>query len=348
MKINDEFIAIPDAAPVKDSTPHNESNATNGTAEAIERFFTVLAERQNGRENDLSDLTWAMCQASDAFKAAFVRFFFPTLDPDTVESIDREVATDGARPDFALTCKDGTQYLVEVKIWNRNQHFGQYEEAFGIPSDRLGYIVNYALHVEGYTVHTWEVFYKYLADKAPADERDVWAGYRAYVKTTCWIFDRTTPIRPHDEDFEDAFTQLIARAISRVSDEKVECELYGNRSRNLITGDNIGREFHFRRTDGTVGDTRGSFVVYDYDKDMPAVYIAFKSHDNWGGPFTRHFDTDEKAATLNRDHVNAYWEGGALWVELDPAEFFACPTIEGQEEILRRFLRDVVTTLVDA
>ena len=171
---------------------------------------------------------------------------------------------------------------MEVKIWNRNQHFGQYEEAFGIPSERLGYIVNYALHVEGYTVHTWEVFYKYLADKAPADERDVWAGYRAYVKTTCWIFDRTTPIRPHDEDFEDAFTQLIARAISRVSDEKVECELYGNRSRNLITGDNIGREFHFRRTDGTVGDTRGSFVVYDYDKDMPAVYIAFKSHDQLG------------------------------------------------------------------
>ncbi len=79
----------------------------------------------------------------------------------------------------------------------------------------------------------------------------------------------------------------------------------------------------------------------------PSISLS-KVTTNWGGPFTRHFDTDEKAATLNRDHVNAYWEGGALWVELDPAEFFACPTIEGQEEILRRFLRDVVTTLVDA
>ncbi len=348
MNTNDELIVMSDSTQPEETTQHDESTATDETTEAIKRFFTVLAERQGGRENDLSDLTWAMCQASDAFKAAFVRFFFPALDPDTVENIDREVATDGARPDFALTCKDGTQYLVEVKIWNRNQHFGQYEKAFDIPSERLGYIVNYALRVEGYTVHTWEEFYKYLADKAPADERDVWAGYRAYVKTTCWIFDRTTPIRPHDEDFENAITQLISRAISTVGDEKVACELYGNRSRNLITGDNIGREFQFRQTDGTVGDTWGSFAVYNYNGDTPAIYVAFKRYDNWGGPFTRCFDTDEKVARLDRDHVNAFWEGNALWVELDPAEFFACPTIEGQEEILRRFLYDVITTPVEA
>lgn len=328
-----------------------EKNATANTPaetlhepSAVEQFFTMLAQRQNGHENDLSDLTWAMCQASNAFKAAFVRFFFPSLDPATVESIEREVTYNDARPDFVLTCQDGTQFLVEVKIWNRDQHFGQYDKAFNIPSERLGYIVNYELHMDKYTVHTWEEFYKYLADKAPAEECDVWAGYRAYVKETCWIFDRITPLRPHDKDFTDTIIRLFSQAITSIDEENVKCWLYGNRNHNLITNGNVGCEFQLRRTDVTQNDIWGAFIVYDYDKDHPCIYIAFKNEDNWGREFTRHFDTDEKASKFSHNNVSAFWESNALWIELDPTEFFACPTIEGQEKILHNFLYNTLTT----
>ena len=41
----------------------------------IKSFFSNLADRRR-KENDLSDITWAMCQASPAFQKAWLHFFF--------------------------------------------------------------------------------------------------------------------------------------------------------------------------------------------------------------------------------------------------------------------------------
>ena len=67
-------------------------------------FFRLLADRFR-RENDLSDVSWAICEASGAFRRMWIRFFFgEALDPEAVTRIEREVASDdrGSRVDFLL------------------------------------------------------------------------------------------------------------------------------------------------------------------------------------------------------------------------------------------------------
>lgn len=39
-----------------------------------------------------------------------------------------------------------------------SHHFGQYETAYGVPKERLGYITNYRCKKEGYVIKNWEPF----------------------------------------------------------------------------------------------------------------------------------------------------------------------------------------------
>ena len=93
-----------------------------------EEFISNLSFRLN-KENDLSDITWAMCETSDLFLTEFLAFFFPNVDFDEV-TLQREVANDDSRPDFYFEYNDKI-YLIECKIWDRNHHFAQYTKRFG-------------------------------------------------------------------------------------------------------------------------------------------------------------------------------------------------------------------------
>ena len=154
-------------------------------------FFNNLAQRF-GKENDLSDITWTMCQASPAFMGLWVHFFFPELDLSTIESIDREISDsigEGSRVDFLITVEGEKPYLIEVKIWDQNHHFGQYEKAYGIEKERLGYITNYPHRQEGYDVKQWKDFYHYLstAPNIPEEESSLIAAYCEYLRNVCGI-----------------------------------------------------------------------------------------------------------------------------------------------------------------
>ena len=100
-------------------------------------------------ENDLSNITVALCNSNKLFCSLFVHFFFPDLEIDNIDDIQREVPDEnamGSRVDILIRLRDEDQpYIIEVKIGDKNHHFGQYEEAYNIPSCRLGYIVNYNL-----------------------------------------------------------------------------------------------------------------------------------------------------------------------------------------------------------
>ena len=93
------------------------------------------------KENDLSDITWALCNASHKFKEVFLKFFFPEIQisPDVV--IEREISKDDSRPDFVI--HNGSElYIIENKINDQAHHFGQYEKAFKVTPERFGYIAN--------------------------------------------------------------------------------------------------------------------------------------------------------------------------------------------------------------
>lgn len=68
-------------------------------------FFQVLAERMN-KENDLSDITYALCTADEKFRDFFFEFCFD--EKISVEDINREYAVKNSRPDFYLKkCRIG-------------------------------------------------------------------------------------------------------------------------------------------------------------------------------------------------------------------------------------------------
>ena len=52
-------------------------------------FFRFLSDKFR-KENDLSDITWAMCQSCESFRQYFLKFFFPEIQLDEDISIERE------------------------------------------------------------------------------------------------------------------------------------------------------------------------------------------------------------------------------------------------------------------
>ena len=105
--------------------------------EALSAFFSVLAERAY-RENDLSDVTYALLEANRAFRQFFLDFFFPHegLEGEKVV-IEREHVIGDSRPDFWI--RNGNEvYLVEVKIWDGGHHFEQYHKILGEEGSKDG------------------------------------------------------------------------------------------------------------------------------------------------------------------------------------------------------------------
>ena len=58
--------------------------------------------------------------------------------------IEREIAANDSRPDFVIYNGEET-YLIENKINDHNQHFGQYDKTFNVAPERFGYIANYVI-----------------------------------------------------------------------------------------------------------------------------------------------------------------------------------------------------------
>lgn len=95
--------------------------------EALSAFFSALAERAY-KENDLSDVTYALLEANNAFRQFFLDFFFPHEGLEGVKVvIEREHVIGDSRPDFWIRNRNEV-YLVEVKIWDGGHHFEQYHK----------------------------------------------------------------------------------------------------------------------------------------------------------------------------------------------------------------------------
>jgi hypothetical protein len=170
----------------------NRFNAMkNDTESMIIKFLEDLSQYYH-QENDLSNITCSICNTSENFKSKFLKFFFPKIDIDDVCEISREVPdcrNAGCRVDIYISMQnDETPYIIEVKIYDFHHHFGTYDHAYQIPKERFGYITNYICREgidQGYSVKTWEDFYKYLLNFDDNDE--ITNGYIQYLKNTCDI-----------------------------------------------------------------------------------------------------------------------------------------------------------------
>jgi hypothetical protein len=117
----------------------------------VKEFISGLVERFN-KENDLSDVTYAMCRASGKFRRFFLKYCFDKkIDTDdlTREFDDKKSSI----PDFYFH-ESGNERIIEVKIYDGNQHFEQYEKDF--PGAEFSFIANYDANYKFGNDSGWE------------------------------------------------------------------------------------------------------------------------------------------------------------------------------------------------
>lgn len=144
---------------------------------SISRFFEALAERKYN-ENDLSDLTYALCNANDEFRKFWLQFCFDE-DIDT-NDLRREYQEGFSRPDFFFHDLNNQERIIEVKIYDRNQHFEQYEKKF--PEACYAFIANYTYEpVKKWKIKTWNCFCEQL-EHSDLLKNEFINGYVKYLK----------------------------------------------------------------------------------------------------------------------------------------------------------------------
>lgn len=263
----------------------------------LSAFFSALAERAY-KENDLSDMTYALLEANKTFRQFFLDFFFPNegLVGNQVV-IEREHAVGEDRPDFWIRT-GGEVYLVEVKIWDGGHHFEQYHEILKKEGSRngrwarLGYIANYSLRDVnvcaggtnrkaseiGCGLHTWEEFEKRL-EQYDCFSNPLVRGYLGYLKRIC-----------HHDDFKveswkgglcdflsvKRFYSSLESAIRATG-----CKIY-NSSRATRDRAWMGQYFEWTFGDNPV-PVWGWLGVY-YTNDGAELCVEFEDREGWGRP----------------------------------------------------------------
>lgn len=317
--------------------------------EGIEKFISNLSLRLNS-ENNLSDITWTMCQTSDVFQNVFLQFFFPKEKFAEIY-LQRELSNGGCRPDFYFE-HEGKVFLIECKIWDRNHHFEQYTKTFGIPNEQLGYITNYPLLKEGFSVRTWTELYVHMKNRIPKEEESLWNGYLEYLKKICQIFIPKQPM-----NLDGMFSlYTFYRSLDEVfiaDNESFSSSLYDSK-RDTNSGGNflcfprdgvMGKYFEVNFKIIGMQQTWGWMGVY-FEREHPQIYIEFDNREGWGKPV---YDMLlNKVVGMNNGEMfsKPFEEEGAVWFEFNKAkEFNGLNDVSKQIDMLRSYFKEVLETI---
>lgn len=299
--------------------------------EALSAFFSVLAERAY-RENDLSDVTYALLEANRAFRQFFLDFFFPHegLEGEKVV-IEREHVIGDSRPDFWI--RNGNEvYLVEVKIWDGGHHFEQYHKILGEEGSkdgrwaRLGYIANYSLcnvnicedgvrqeaSETGCGLHTWEEFSKRLESDDCSGDPFV-RGYLDYLKRVCPYddFDLSAWLKElNDFNFVKRFYDGLESAIRSAS-----CKVYGS-SRLAFDRTRLGQFFEWSYNGKPVWGWLGAY----YTNNGAELCVEFEDREGWGHPVCEAVRQYQPSAVKNG--VLRFYYGGHVPFDKAVSGFF--------------------------
>lgn len=318
----------------------------------INSLFNCLSLKYR-KENDLSDFTWAMCQACDSFRNAFLGFFFPDIDTSSMDvTIEREKSEDDSRPDFVINC-NGRTYVIENKIYDTNHHFGQYDKTFDIIPQRFGYITNYKIEdkeilSKGYPIRTWEQLYDTFMLNLPEDEDDnrLWNGYLCYVKNVCNLIKIENPMKLDGIYSLYSLIEILKKLSSR-NEQDFELIKYnelkasGNGTYNGISGINFEVKYK-----NIIQESRiwGWIGIY-FEREHPVILMAFYNKPNWGKGYC---DMILPFSSKWSDQIyfkKPYQEESQIWFELLPKrhdEFNNMDDVEKQKVLLQSFMDEVL------
>ena len=313
----------------------------------IQDFITNLAYRFR-KENDLSDITWTMCQTSNLFQDAFVEFFFPGLVANDIY-LQRELSEDDSRPDFYFQA-DGKDYLIECKIYDHNHHFEQYTNRFKIAPEQLGYITNYPLRKDGFTVHTWTELYVFLRKRVPTEEAPLWNGYLNYLKIVCNIFITETPMNLEGmfslytfyRSLDEVFAFDNEHYSSSLYDSRKDTNNGGNFTGNTPREGVMGKYFEVKFKKVRMKTAWGWMGVY-FEREHPIVCVGFDHRDGWGKPVYDLLinNLDEKDG-IYFDAPYYDDESDAIWFDFSKGEDFNQQNdSKKQIALLKSFLAEV-------
>lgn len=314
----------------------------------IELFFTYLSQRRH-KENDLSDVTWAMCQASQDFFQEWIHFFFPNLS--IIECVDREIPAtkDSSRADFIISCKnDSIPYVIEVKIWDQNHHFGQYEKAYEIDKSRLGYITNYKVSVEGYDIKQWADFHQYLTKKFQGNSRYALInGYCEYIKTTCNIIsmDRVIDINKMSGlyDLSIVLHNIVERSTPLYSSTRY---LYKGGDSNNDNARAICIKLRYENN--FLGKEFFPGIGIWFDQPLgPRICGGFWKDAGWGKELCEFLSAHKHLfSKVQHKYTSSPFDDWGYWFYMSDdakANFSSAMDISSQEEILSAFLDEILT-----
>ncbi len=315
----------------------------------FKKFLSNLAYYFN-KENDLSDVTVSLIYSSYAFKSFFLKYFFgDKIDIKNVSNVIREVLSQDkeSRVDIFIEMENDQPFLIEVKIGDTNHHFGQYEKSFNVPSNRLGYIVNYNFKEVGYDVKQWDDLYFKLLDfidkMDESEEKQTLLGYAEYVKKVCGIYKFEGIM-----NFRGLYSMYgLFKAIERLckrEEEDFTLDVY-----STIKGNTIGIKmiyFHLTYKNSSIKEAWGNIGLW-YDRPVPLLCIGFENSDGWGKSV---YDIIDAHHSHNKTHSisetsNLYYEDGAFYFEATDtfiSRFENCKCNEDQEIILKDFIDEAI------
>jgi len=307
----------------------------------IESFLDILSGRKRS-ENDLSDITWALCLSSHSFQSLFLNFFFPDTEFLNITRDRREKSEGDSRPDLLIE-NNGIIYLIECKIYDRNHHFEKYTSTFNIPNERLGYITNYKMTQNGFSVKTWEELYDHVTNNLPESENEkaLWTGYLKYLKSVCGIIKITKKMDLKGMYSLYSFTELLKKLANR-TETNFELRYYSNK--NIQSGNGIsGCYFEIKYSNDLIKTTWAWIGIY-FERENPLICLGFEDKQGWGKPVCDIIDKQLDKFEKDEYCTKPYREDGAIWFELTDEKHkeFDTTSLEGQIQIIKEFMDRVI------
>lgn len=311
----------------------------------IKKFFECLADYAR-KENDISDITVALCKANPTFKETFVKFFFNNIDINEIKKIKREISSnDGqSRVDIMIEVEgDDKPYLIEVKKYDENHHFDQYVKAYNIPPERLGYITNYELKKEGgYQIKKWSEFYKVLTNEDEKNKKakndELIQAYAQYLNKVCEIvYNKRIDLTKIESD--DNFFRIVRDIVSTsivVTDYDTK---YDNE---------YAYGYHFANPGETINKENGGYFVLLFETGQnPEVSIYVISRKRLQQNILSMIRNDGKyyIAPYEESHFK---QDDAIKIQLNKLylnKILTSKTYDEQLDVLKSFYEEVVKSI---
>lgn len=327
-------------------------NESTELSQPISNLFSNLSTYYRN-ENDLSNVTVSLCNSSVEFLRLFVHYFFPKLKIEDVVSVDREVWDEydkSSRVDIMINLSQ-ERYLVEVKINDKQHHFGQYERDFDIDSSHLGYIANYELSRTGYDIKQWKDFYYYLKDKLQELEDDIHFsliyGYMQFLKSVCNFTDYDKPMKLKDIQSIPQFFEIVSSILSystesyEVTVGKLLCPTSGNRLAPYMRLD-----FSIQFSDSRRKEIPMSIYLYLYDEPLITISVDPSSNARLAKKFN-----DEDIKQKGKYFDDIYLDGDDWysniyeyrWFDMKQCiKFLESEDLKEQQTLLSKYIKEVI------